>query len=68
MDQGQAVVATAFLTLEQNYVSPLFNAFIAHHAGKIILYERHRPGNAIAAVFKWIDKSGRRMGDDLGSV
>lgn len=62
---GDALAATAFVGETPDIVAPLWSSFVAAHRGRIILYERHRPGNAVPSLFKWIDKSGSPMGADI---
>jgi hypothetical protein len=62
---GDALAATAFAGETLDIATLLWSSFVAAHRGRIILYERHRPGNAVPSLFKWIDKSGSRMGADI---
>jgi hypothetical protein len=65
VDHGEAAIATAFMALDNETGRVLWDRFIEQQRGRVLLYERHRPGRAAAAIFKWIDKSGRLMGTDV---
>lgn len=68
VDHGEAILITALVALDPSCLEQLSDKFVAHNAGKTVLYERHRPEVGKPAQFKWIDKSGRRMGPDLGTA
>jgi hypothetical protein len=60
---GEAAVATAFIAPGPAEVSALWEKFKAVQAGKVVMYERHRAGRP--SRFTWLDRTGRRFGDQI---
>lgn len=65
LDRAPAIAAIGFMAESTSLANSLTDAFVRAHIGRTIVYERHRANAAAPAVFKWIDKSGRRMGGNI---
>ncbi len=62
---GEAVLLTMIAGSQQGTVTRLIRHLIGLHSGRIMLYARHRTGNAANSRFGWIDRKGRNYGDAL---